>query len=103
MVSRAASRIPIPPGPPRAAAAPMPGGSSGIIYDGGSFGSNYWDTSTSANAISLGNPSDTVVATGLSATQFQAALPQGFNKAIWKENATINGGLPYLVANPPAN
>ena len=79
------------------------GGLIGIIYDGGSFGSNYWDTSTSANTISLGNPSGTVVATGLSATQFQAGLPPGFGKASWKENASINGGLPYLLANPPAN
>lgn len=79
------------------------GGLIGIIYDGGSFSSDYWDTSTSANAISLGNPSGTVVATGLSATAFQAGLPHGFSKASWKENAAINGGLPYLLANPPAN
>jgi hypothetical protein len=46
----------------------MLGGLIGIIYDGGSFGSDYWDTSTSTNTISLGNPSGTVVATGLSAT-----------------------------------
>jgi hypothetical protein len=78
------------------------GGLIGIIYDGGSFGSNYWDTTTSTNTVSLGNPSGTVVATGLSTTQFQAGLPHGFGKTTWKENATINGGLPYLLANPPA-
>jgi hypothetical protein len=78
------------------------GGLIGIIYDGGSFGSNYWDTTTSTNTISLGNPSGTIVATGLSTTQFQARLPHGFGKTTWKENATINGGLPYLLANPPA-
>ncbi len=79
------------------------GGLIGIIYDGGSFGSDYWDTSTSTNTISLGNPSGTVVATGLSAAQFQAGLPHGFSKTSWRENASINGGLPYLLANPPAN
>jgi len=77
------------------------GGLIGIIYDGGSFSSNYWDISTSANTISLGNPSGTVVATGLSATQFQASPPHGFSKSLWRESPSINGGLPYLVANPP--
>ena len=29
------------------------------------------------------------------------ALPAGFDRRIWKENPSINNGLPYLIANPP--
>jgi hypothetical protein len=39
--------------------------------------------------------------TGLTAEQLQAGLPTGFSPKIWAENPKINGGLPYLIANPP--
>jgi hypothetical protein len=29
-------------------------------------------------------------------------LPYEFGSAIWGENASINGGLPYLLALPPS-
>ena len=29
------------------------------------------------------------------------SLPAGFDPAIWGQNASINNGYPYLLANPP--
>jgi hypothetical protein len=39
--------------------------------------------------------------TGLTTEQLQSGLPEGFDPSIWGESADINGGLPYLLANPP--
>lgn len=38
---------------------------------------------------------------GLSNTKLQSGLPKGFSPRVWAENPDINGGLPYLIANPP--
>jgi len=38
---------------------------------------------------------------GLTTAQFQSGLPTGFDSAVWAENPAINGGLPYLIDNPP--
>jgi len=37
----------------------------------------------------------------LSDEQLKAALPPGFDPAIWGQSASINNGYPYLLANPP--
>jgi hypothetical protein len=71
-----------------------------------SLSDTYWDTDTSGItnlAQGAGNISNASGITGLTTAQLQAGLPPGFSKATWKENTTINGGLPYLVANPPPN
>ena len=39
--------------------------------------------------------------TGLTTEQFKSGLPAGFSTAIWKEKAKIDGGFPYLIADPP--
>jgi hypothetical protein len=39
--------------------------------------------------------------TGLTNKKFQSGLPMGFEPKVWAEKATINGGLPFLLANPP--
>jgi hypothetical protein len=31
----------------------------------------------------------------------QSGLPAGFSTTIWVESGSINGGLPYLLANVP--
>jgi hypothetical protein len=66
--------------------------------------SSYWDM----DASGIGNPSQGAgnIAndpgiTGLSDTQLKSGLPAGFDKSIWKEKSAINGGNPYLIANPP--
>ena len=64
----------------------------------------YWDTTTSGIANlsqGAGNISNAPGITGLSTQQLQSGLPAGFQKGTWKEKTKINGGLPYLVANPP--
>ena len=38
---------------------------------------------------------------GLKTETFQSGLPDGFDPAIWGQNKNINGGYPYLIANPP--
>jgi hypothetical protein len=73
-------------------------GVAGYITDG------YWDTSTSGIANlsqGAGNGSNYPGISGLTTSQFQSGLPAGFSGTIWTQKSTINGGLPYLIANPP--
>jgi hypothetical protein len=81
------------------------GGSVG--YDNataGSISSDYWDTSTSGItnlSQGAGNIANDPGITGLSNSQLKSGLPAGFSSSIWGESASINGGLPYLLALPP--
>jgi hypothetical protein len=88
------------------------GAPSGGGYVGGFIGNDgsatlsdtYWDTTTSGItnlSQGAGNISNVSGITGQSTSQLQSGLPAGFQKGIWKEKTKINGGLPYLVANPP--
>jgi hypothetical protein len=60
----------------------------------------YWDTDTSGQSHGVGNNTGYPGVTGLTTAQFQAGLPTGFATSIWAEGPGINGGLPYLLANP---
>ncbi len=62
---------------------------------------SYWDTTTSGTFQGVGFGS-TAGIEGLTTQDLQSGLPSGFDPAIWAENPSINGGLPYLIANPPA-
>ena len=80
----------------------------GGSYDGGFVGDlvgavtkNYWDTTTSGIATGTGNMGNHASITGRTTAQLQAGLPAGFSSTIWGVTATINGGFPYLLANPP--
>ena len=83
----------------------LPGGLVG--YDArpaGSMTDTYWDTDTSGItnlSQGAGYPPNDPGITGLSTSQFQSGLPSGFDSKIWAENPKINGGLPYLINNPP--
>ena len=61
----------------------------------------YWDTETTGTSQPIGANGDAVGMVGLTTAQFQSGLPVGFGPKIWGENASINGGLPYLLALPP--
>ncbi|MDQ2861882.1 MAG: hypothetical protein M3T55_14420 [Pseudomonadota bacterium] len=64
------------------------------------FSACYWDTTTSG--VNTGTSNGNVAGvTGLTTTQFQSGLPAGFDPTVWAESPDINGGLPYLLANPP--
>jgi len=63
---------------------------------------DYWDTETSGQNQGAGNVVNEPGLTGLTTAQFQSGLPAGFDANVWGENAKINGGVPYLIANPPA-
>jgi GLUG motif-containing protein len=67
---------------------------------GGEFTNVYWDIDTSGQkrACARGNCSGIV---GLSDAQMKSGLPDGFDPTIWGQDATINGGYPYLLADPP--
>lgn len=75
-------------------------------YQGGLIGefqkpsnpSGYWDIDTVSKGCGVGVCNNIV---GLTTAQFQSGLPAGFDPKIWGENATINNGFPYLLANPP--
>jgi hypothetical protein len=70
----------------------------------GNITDSYWDTDTSGiKSLSQGAgiPANDPGVTGLTTAQFQSGLPAGFDPNIWAENPNINGGLPYLLANPP--
>jgi hypothetical protein len=86
-------------------AATSVGGSIGT--DDGADGSlidTYWDIDTSGIANlgrGAGNRNNDPGITGLTTAQLQSGLPAGFDSTIWGEISNINGGLPYLLANPP--
>lgn len=79
------------------------GGFLGYNRDGkgGNLADDYWDTTTSGLTQGVGRGISTGV-TGLSTTQLQSGLPSGFDPSAWAESPSINGGLPYLIANPPS-
>jgi hypothetical protein len=64
----------------------------------------YWDLDASGindPARGAGDPSNDPGITGLTSSQFKSGLPAGLDPAIWGQNASINDGYPYLLANPP--
>jgi hypothetical protein len=76
-----------------------------IGYDNArNMSSTYWDETTSTitdGSDGAGNiPNDPGIA-GLTDTQLLSGLPTGFSNETWAENPSINGGHPYLIANPP--
>jgi hypothetical protein len=80
----------------------------GLIGDdeaqSGSLDDTYWDTDTSGItnlSQGAGNIDNDPGITGLTTAQFQSGLPAGFDPKVWAEEPNINGGLPYLLANPP--
>jgi hypothetical protein len=84
------------------------GQAGGLIGDdqsqSGSLNDNYWDTDTSGItnlSQGAGFPPNDPGITGLSTEQLQSGVPPGFDPTVWGENANINNGLPYLLANPP--
>jgi hypothetical protein len=61
---------------------------------------SYWNTETSGTEFGVGGGNAPGV-TGLTTAEFQAGLPKGFDDGAWAQSAKINGGLPYLISNPP--
>jgi hypothetical protein len=79
----------------------------GLVGNSGNevFFDDYWDMTTSGitnPSQGAGNVSNQPHITGLTTAQFQSSLPAGFDSTIWGEDPSINGGLPYLLASPPA-
>jgi hypothetical protein len=81
-----------------------------IGYDDNNFGNMikraYWDMTTSGisdPSQGAGNVPNDPGITGLDDSTLKSGLPKGFNPKIWNEDSSINGGLPYLIDNPPAN
>jgi hypothetical protein len=77
------------------------GGFVGLDEGDGGIARSYWDMTTSGKRVGTGNRGNEPGLEGRTTTQLQAKLPKGFDKTIWAENSSINGGLPYLIANPP--
>jgi hypothetical protein len=61
---------------------------------------DYWDTTTSGTNRGVYQGASTGLR-GLTTPQLETRLPKGFSPDIWAENPKINGGFPYLIANPP--
>jgi len=64
----------------------------------------YWDTDTSGVSDlsqGVGNVSSDSGVTGLTTSQLQSQLPSGFDRHVWAQKQTVNGGLPYLRDLPP--
>lgn len=76
------------------------GGFAGEDDSRGGMQDCYWDTDTSGTDNGVGGGNEAGV-TGLTTAQLQSGLPDGFDPTVWTEKAKINGGLPYLIANPP--
>jgi hypothetical protein len=76
------------------------GGFAGSNIEIGPIVNSYWDVTTSGTGTGVGSGDDTGV-TGSTTEQMQSGTPTGFSRKVWIENGKINGGLPYLIANPP--
>ena len=82
----------------------MAGGVIGVDQFPSMSKQTYWDTTTSGITNKwqgAGNVADDPGLKGLSNRKLQSGLPRGFNPRVWTENPDINGGLPYLIDNPP--
>jgi hypothetical protein len=79
------------------------GGFIGGFNDQSKVSDCYWDTTTSMTDEGTGNGGNVTGLTGLTTQQLQSGLPSGFSGIVWAEDPDINGGLPYLTANPPPN
>jgi hypothetical protein len=80
------------------------GGSIGEDLSGHGVKSTYWDLDTSGisdPSRGAGNVANDPGITGLTTEQFKSGLPAGFDKKVWKEKPSINGGYPYLIGNLP--
>jgi hypothetical protein len=91
--------------------------SFGTQYQGGSVGgfvgndmneggivTSYWDTDTSGItncSQGAGNVANDPGITCEKTMQLESGLPTGFAPSIWGEAQGVNGGLPYLLADPP--
>ena len=60
----------------------------------------YWNTETSGTQFGIGGTNIEGI-TGLTTAELQAELPKGFALGTWALDAKINGGMPFLVTNPP--
>ena len=72
--------------------------------NGGTVVSGYWDETTAGltgKANGTGDHKRTTGITPVTSAKLRAALPAGFDPTIWGQDRTINGGFPYLLANPP--
>jgi hypothetical protein len=80
------------------------GGSIGADASQASKADIYWDLETSGvtdPSRGAGNIPNDPGLTGIHDTALRSSLPAGFDPGVWGQNAAINGGLPYLLANPP--
>lgn len=80
------------------------GGLIGLDQSSGGIADSYWDFDTSGISDpkkGAGWPWNDPGITGLTDAQLKAGLPSGFDPAIWGQNAGINNGYPYLLANTP--
>jgi hypothetical protein len=80
------------------------GGLVGYDAGGNSYSSSYWDTTTSgltAASEGAGNYPNLPGITGLTSTQLQSGLPNGFETYYWAERARTNNGFPYLIIALP--
>lgn len=80
------------------------GGFLGYDFSSGGLSFDYWDLDTSGvsdpSQGASNVPNDPGI-TGLTDAQLKSGLPSGFDPTIWTQNAAINNGYPYLIANPP--
>lgn len=76
------------------------GGLVGLRQKTAHFTSSYWDLDTSGRKKPCGYGACKDV-TRLTDAQLKAGLPKGFDPKIWGSDPNINGGYPYLLANPP--
>lgn len=71
----------------------------------GPFSRCYWDVETSGQTEGYGHQAGVSVAgiAGLTTQQLQKKLPRGFSSKVWTidPSGAVNGGFPYLIANPP--
>lgn len=64
----------------------------------------YWDLDTSGISDpsgGAGNIANDPGLAGLTDAQLKSGLPAGFDPSLWGSKRSVNGGYPYLLADPP--
>jgi hypothetical protein len=72
-------------------------------YGPSTYSNVYWDADIGVRSPhkGAGNVRDQAGLTAFSDAQLKTGLPKGFDPKIWRQDANINGGYPYLLSNPP--
>jgi hypothetical protein len=79
---------------------PIALGASIGLNNGATLTDVYWDSTNNPTLAGVGSGANGT--SSLTTAQLTSGLPTGFTASIWGSSPSVNDGLPYLLALPPA-